>query len=257
MSYSSPAGRVSCGAVVLFTILVAARGAAQTPRQFPPDSLVNTLVIPHSTPVIQVIGMMRNFASYLGVRCPFCHEGEEGRPLTSFNFGSDTKRTKLVARQMMRMVEEINHRLDSLPGRPAPGLVVTCGTCHRGVSRPVPLSTLLTDVAQTSGADSAIAAYRALRQRYYGSDAYDFTEPSLNIAAFRLGRANRFDEALRLLGLNAELFPNSSAMEVFRGNIQLMRGDTTAAAAAFREALKRDPKNEEAAGRLRAVGRQP
>ena len=116
MSYSSPAARARCWVVVLITILLAAPGAAQTPRKFPPDSLVNTLVIPRSTPVTQVIGTMRNFTSYLGVRCPFCHEGEEGQPLTSFNFASDTKRTKLVARQMMRMVEEINHRLDSLPG---------------------------------------------------------------------------------------------------------------------------------------------
>ena len=46
-------------------------------------------------------------------------------------------------------------------------------------------------------------------------------------------------------------------MEVFRGNIQLMRGDTTTAAAAFRQAVRRDPKNEEALGRLRAIGRQP
>lgn len=243
--------------VAFLTLATALTAAAQTPRKFPPDSLVNTLVIPHATPVTQVIGTMRNFTNYLGVRCPFCHEGEEGQDLTTFNFASDAKRTKLVARQMMRMVAEINRRLDSLPERPTPGLMVTCGTCHRGVTRPVPLSTLLTDVAQTSGADSAIAAYKALRQRYYGGDAYDFTELSLNVAAFRLGRANRFDDAVRILGLNAELFPNSSAMEVFRGNIQLMRGDTTAAAAAFREAIRRDPKNDEAAGRLKTIGRRP
>jgi len=88
-------------------------------------------------------------------------------------------------------------------------------------------------------------------------DAYDFGEPSLDIAAFRLARTRRFDEAFALLRLNEELFPGSSAMYVFRGNIQLMRGDTTAAAAAFREAVRRDPANEEAKGRLRAVGRAP
>jgi len=35
-----------------------------------------------------------------------------------------------------------------------------------------------------------------------------------------------------------------------------MRADTTAAAAAFREALRRDPANDEARGRLRDIGRQ-
>jgi len=242
--------------VAVCALLANALGA-QAPGKWPPDSLVNTQVIPHSTPVIQVVGMMRNFAGNLGVRCQFCHVGEEGMPLERFDFAKDEKRTKLVARQMMRMVQEINRRLDTLPGRPTPGLQVTCATCHRGVSRPVPLSTLISDVAQTVGGDSAIKAYRALRTRYYGSDAYDFSEFSLNSAAFRLGRAGRFDDAFALLRLNEELFPNSSGMYVFRGNINLMRGDTSAAATAFREAVPRDTTNGEAKNRLRDIGQRP
>lgn len=224
--------------------------------KFPPDSLVNVKVIPKSTPVINVIGTMRNFTSFLGVRCPFCHVGEEGKPLTEFDFASDQKRTKQVARQMMLMVAEINRRLDTLPD-PATGLQVTCGTCHRGVSRPVPLSTMMEEIAGSAGADSAVRAYKALRQRYYGADAYNFTEPSLNIAAFRLGRAGKYPEAFALLGLNEELYPGSSGMYVFRGNISLMQGDTVAAARAYREAIKRDPQNDEAKGRLKAIGQQP
>jgi len=230
---------------------------AQAPGRFPPDSLLNTQVIPHNTPVIQVIGTMRNFAGDLGVRCQFCHVGEEGLPLERFDFAKDEKRTKLVARQMMRMVEEINRRVDTLPGRTGTALQVTCRTCHRGVSRPVPLFALMMDAATAAGADSAVRAYRALRERYYGRDAYDFGESSLNIAAFRLGRANRFDDAFSLLQVNEQFFPTSSAMYVFRGNINLMRGDTTAAAAAFREALRRDTSNAEARGRLKDIGRPP
>jgi hypothetical protein len=44
-------------------------------------------------------------------------------------------------------------------------------------------------------------------------------------------------------------------MYVFRGNIELMRADTNAAATAFREAVRRDSTNAEARGRLRAIGR--
>jgi hypothetical protein len=180
-------------------------------------------------------------------------------PLERFDFAKDEKRTKLVARQMMRMVEEINRRLDTLPehDHAGPNLQVTCATCHRGVSRPMPLATLIQETATSAGADSATRLYRALRQRYYGRDAYDFGEPSLNIAAFRLARARRFDEAFALLRLNEELFPGSSGLYVFRGNIHLTQGDTTAAAAAFREAVRRDPANEEAKGRLRAIRREP
>ena len=93
-----------------------ASGLAAQPGKFPPDSLVNVKVVPKSTPVSDLIGTMRNFTSYLGVRCQFCHIGEEGRPLTEFDFTSDEKRTKQVARQMMRMVLEINRRLDSRLG---------------------------------------------------------------------------------------------------------------------------------------------
>lgn len=235
-------------------LLVPFRLGAQVAGKFPPDSLVNTQVIPHETEVIQVIGTMRNFSRALGVRCPYCHAGEEGKPLAEFDFPSDKKRTKLVARQMMRMVKEVNARLDTIPSRPQPGVEVTCRTCHRGVSRPVPLANLVVEASLAGGADSGILVYRNLRDRYYGRDAYDFGEGSLNTAAFRLGREGRVDDGLRLLVLNEELFPASSGMYVFRGNILLMRGDTSAAAAAYRVALQRDSTNGEAQGRLRDIG---
>src|SRR5574341_2398033 len=247
-------------ALLVTMAVVAAPLPAQAPGHWPPDSLINVKVIPRNTPVMQVVGMIRNITFALGVRCHFCHVGEEGMPLERFDFAKDEKRTKLVARQMMRMVEEINRRLDTLPHaheHADTSLDVTCATCHRGVNRPLPLAALIEQTAAAAGADSAIRAYRALRARYYGRDAYDFGEPSLNIAAFRLGRAARYDEAIELLRLNEELFPGSSGMYVFRGNIDLMRGDTTAAATAFREAIRRDTTNMEARGRLRAIGRQP
>ena len=244
--------RLAVGLVVAVPVVLGAQ-----PGKFPPDSLRGTQVIARTTPVMQVIGTMRNFTFDLGVRCQYCHVGEEGQPLDRFDFVKDEKRTKLVARQMMRMVQEINRRLDSLPGRAAQGLQVTCNTCHRGTSRPVPLSALVADAAAAAGADSAVRAYRALRERYYGRDAFDFGEGSLNTAAFRLGRSNKFDEAFALLKLNEEFYPKSSPIAVFRGNITLMKADTSGAEAAFREALRRDPANQEAMGRLRAIGKQP
>jgi len=247
--------RLACAAIAL-TFFSSALGA-QAQGKFPPDSLINTKVFPHNTPVSEVVAAMRGFAGGLGVRCTFCHVGEEGMPLEKFDFAKDEKRPKLVARQMMRMVQEINRRLDTIPGRTAPGLQVTCATCHRGVSRPVPLATVISDAALTVNADSAIRAYRALRDRYYGRDAYDFSEMSLNSAALRVGREKKFDDAFALLKLNEELYPTSSAVYVARGNISLLRGDTAAATAAFREAVRRDPRNGEARGRLRDIGQSP
>jgi hypothetical protein len=241
----------------LGVVSVSATLSAQAPGKFPPDSLINTQVFPRTTPVAQVIGQMRNITGALGVRCQFCHVGQEGQPLAQFDFASDQKKHKLVARQMMRMVGDINRRLDTLPERGTPPIVVTCATCHRGLSRPVALFTVVEQAAVAVNADSAIRAYRALRQRYYGRDAYDFSESALNIAAFRTARGGKPDDALALLRLNEELYPNSSGMSVFKGNILLMKGDTTGAATAFREAVRRDSTNNEARGRLRDIGRTP
>jgi hypothetical protein len=227
---------------------------AQAPGKFPPDSLINTTIIPRNTPPIQVVGIMRNFAIDLGVRCQFCHVGREGQPLAQFDFAADEKRTKQVARQMMRMVQEINRRVDTLPGHTA-GLEVTCRTCHRGVTKPVALAQIVADAAVDAGADSALRLYRTLKQRYANGDAYDFREGSLNTAAFRAARANKIADALAILDFNESLFPNSSGLSVFRGNILLMRGDTSGAERAFREALRRDSTNGEARGRLRDIGR--
>ena len=242
--------------VFLFLVFVSA-AEAQPAGKWPPDSLINTQVIPRNTPVMEVVGMMRNFTSALGVRCQFCHLGSEGQPLDQFDFASDQKRNKVVARQMMRMLADINKRLDTIPQKPQPAVGATCMTCHRGVSRPVPLATIVQEHAVAVNADSAISAYKILRNRYYGRDAYDFTEPSLNTAAFRTARAGKPDEALKLLSYNETLFPNSSGLAVFKGNILLMKGDTSAAADAFRLALKRDSTNSEARGRLQAIGRKP
>ena len=243
--------------LTVFLICIASIASAQPPGKWPPDSLINTKVFPHSTPVMEVIGTMRTFTSALGVRCQFCHVGREGQPLEQFDFASDQKRNKLVARQMMLMVKEINARLDTIPERGQhPAVTATCATCHHGVSRPVPLFALIQEAAVAVSADSAMNAYKALRARYYGRDAYDFSESSLNIAAFRTARAGKPDEALKLLRYNEELYPNSSGMSVFKGNILLIKGDTAAAEAAFREAIRRDSTNNEARGRLQAIGRK-
>ncbi len=231
--------------------------AASAQGRFPPDSLVNIQVLPEEMTPGQLVAQMRDYTAALGVRCQYCHEGIEGQSLATFDFVKDSKRPKLVAREMIRMVQLINGRIDSLPGRERGGPQVSCMTCHRGVTRPMPLSTLLADVARTAGADSAIRAYQGLRTRYFGGDAYDFREASLNIAAASLGTSMHFAEALALLDFNETMFPTSSGLPVFRGNILLRRGDTTGAEAAYREALRRDSTNGEARGRLRTIGRTP
>lgn len=82
--------------------------------------------------------MMKGFTQALGVRCTACHVGEEGKPLTTYDFASDEKRMKQNARVMLRMVHDINQKslvAVKLEGDAKP-VAVTCHTCHRGQKQP-------------------------------------------------------------------------------------------------------------------------
>ncbi len=237
-------------------------GGPGGPRGFLPDTLRNLKVLPASTTPQQILPIMQNIAGALGVRCDYCHverpaaEGAGGGP-PRLDFAADDKRTKLTARIMMRMVRDIAQRLDSIPQRPVPNVTVTCATCHRGVARPAPLGQVLLGAYQAGGMDSARALYRSLHDRYYGRASYDFGEPSLIGTAVELVRADRPDDALALLRLNAEQVPQSAATHDTMGDIALAKGDTAGAVAHYREALQRDSTDRAARFRLRALGGAP
>jgi hypothetical protein len=238
--------------------LVLPPSPANAQNRWPPDSLRNLKVFPASTTVPELVATMRRMTSALGVRCQFCHVGREGQPLDSFNFVSDDKRTKETARVMLRMVQEINqHQLPGIPERPSPAVEVTCMTCHRGVSRPIPLGTLLVQALETAGPDSARRAYQQLRARYHGRSAYDFGEPSLVGTAQDLARVRRYGEALVILQINDEQFPTSANTMNNIGDVHLARGDTSLAISSFRMARARDSTDAVSRSRLRALGQQP
>ena len=226
--------------------------------RFPPDSLVNLKFFPATMPVRDLINQMRFFTSALGVRCQYCHVGQEGMPLDSFNFRSDDKRTKLTARVMLEMVRAINtQHLSQVPQRPTPQVDVTCMTCHRGVARPEDLGQLMTETITAASTDSAVRMYRNLRERYYGRSSYDFGEQTLNGVAQGLNAQRRYDDALRILQLNGEFFPASALVLVMTGDAQLGKGDTATAIASYRQALQRDPRAFPAQRALRQLGQQP
>ncbi len=243
---------------VLAAVLAPVASELPAQNRFPPDTLRNLKVLPAATTPAEVVAIMRGFATALGVRCQFCHLGEEGRPLSTFDFVSDQKRTKQTARLMMEMVRDLNRvTLAAIPDRPVPPVEVTCLTCHRGVARPLTLGQVIAEALRGGGPDSARSAYRELRTRYFGRAAYDFGEPSLVGAAQDLARAGRLDDALGLLQINDEQFPASANNMNNIGDVQLARRDTAAAVAAYRTALRRDSTDPVARGRLRALGQQP
>jgi hypothetical protein len=106
-------------------------------NRFPPPAFKNLQVLPNDATAAMVVGTMKGFANNLGVRCQFCHVGNEGLPLEQFDFVSDEMQQKKTARVMMRLTADINKQLDAAVPRAAGAEArVTCITCHRGKSTP-------------------------------------------------------------------------------------------------------------------------
>jgi cytochrome c peroxidase len=95
----------------------------------------NLQVFPKDIARDQLIGNMKLFAQSLGVRCTHCHVGTEGQPLSTFDFASDAKPAKLVARKMLAMVHRINEQ--DFGVKDFKDVKVTCFTCHRGSTKPL------------------------------------------------------------------------------------------------------------------------
>src|SRR2546426_3828223 len=147
--------RVVCTALAVTIAVTASVRAAQAQPRFEwPDRAKNLKVLPKDTPKEKLQATMIGFTRALGVRCPFCHVGQEGQPLTSFDFVSDEKPTKNVARGMMKMVQDINKDLHKMKIPETNRVEVQCITCHRGRPRPMMLSEELADVYQKAGIDS-------------------------------------------------------------------------------------------------------
>jgi photosynthetic reaction center cytochrome c subunit len=97
-----------------------------------PETYTNLKLLPGDIKRQDLMDTMRGFSKALGVRCHFCHKGEEGQPLSTFDFASDDNKHKPIARTMMTMVGAINTvHLKGL-GDPDQPARITCHTCHQG-----------------------------------------------------------------------------------------------------------------------------
>lgn len=232
--------------------------ASPARAQFPPEKLKNLKVYPQDIPVRSLIDSMASFTRALGVRCTFCHVGEEGQPLSSYDFVSDDKHTKLAAREMLGMVAAINGSLlGKLEHRHEPRINVTCMTCHRGVSEPRPLQQVLLIAYDSGGADAAERKYRELRERYYGRASYDFGEVPLADVGNALRQRNNMADALRFYTLNTEFSPNSAFAHRMAGGGYLAAGDTAKAIASLEKAIAIAPNDQQTARTLETLRKRP
>lgn len=219
-----------------------------------PEKPTNLEVLPDSLTTEEVVAIMRGFSMGLGVRCTFCHVGREGAPLDSFDFASDEKHEKEMARGMMRMVRNINEELlpDILEHHEST-VRVQCVTCHRGAARPVMLEDTLGVVVERFGPDSLVALYQSLRERHYGRFTYDFGERPLSALAARLVAAGKLPEARAALELNAMQFPQSASVAFELGRVYESLEERERAIEQYRKVLELQPDHRGAQTRLQEL----
>jgi len=112
------------------------QGGAPAGGRGPQPAPKNLQVLPKDTTRQQLNPIMRGFTRALGVRCPYCHVGEEGADLSTFDFASDEKPTKKTARVMLQNLMDTNAKFASIGDKPVAEPRISCWTCHRGEAKP-------------------------------------------------------------------------------------------------------------------------
>ena len=229
----------------------------------------NLKVLPADIPQPELLQTMQGFAQALGVQCGYCHasapaaegrgrggaaaaaaggRGLGGPAAPQFDFPSDEKPTKKTAREMLRIVSDLNARVPVAVGKSADAAVrVQCVTCHHGVAIPRQLPDILTQTALEKGKAAAIAQYKDLRKQYFGSQAYDFGEMTLVNFAQRTATP---DDQMAWLRLNLEYFPLSSRTYAALGQAQQKQNDKDGALKSLTRAVELDPQNAQARRQL-------
>jgi tetratricopeptide (TPR) repeat protein len=193
------------------------------------------------TPPADIMPLMQEIVQGLGVQCDYCHSARgSGLP----------EPKKDIARQMIAMTRDLNTRVQTATGKtPAEATQVRCITCHHGVPIPKQLSEIVMQTLREKGAAAAAAQYRDLHERFYGRAAYDFGEDTLIGVAQPLA-AGRPDDAIALLKLNLEFFPQSGKTYAAIGYAYTRKYDDPTAITFYEKAVELDPNNGVTRGQL-------
>lgn len=113
----------------------------------------------------------------------------------------------------------------------------------------IPIDFVIGSEITESGVEGAISTYRKLRNGP-SADNYDFRENQLNRLGYRLIRAERFKDAVEILKLNVELFPNSANVYDSLGEAYMLNGERDLAIKFYEKTLELNSDNESAKEKL-------
>jgi hypothetical protein len=235
--------------LIALIALGAVATAVSTTAQIP-DEFTNLEILPKDMKKRELVQVMRGFASALGKRCNYCHVGEDPSSLEGYDFASDDKEPKRIARIMMKMTADINGtHLSKLDENHT--TKVRCITCHHGVETPETIDNVILAVVDEEGADAAIATYREMREAHYGSASYNFNAGPLNNVAENLADARSdLAGAIAVMQMNIEFNPDQPFSHLYLGQLYMASGDKEAAIASVEKCLELDPGNRWAQGTL-------
>lgn len=218
-----------------------------------PENPENLKVLGDTTSPETLSRTMRGFASSLGVRCHHCHVGEPGAPLSEYDFPSDDKRTKRVAREMLRMVRMINAEVIAEIEEPS-GKQVTCFTCHRGQETPPPpLHTRLLEIEAEEGIEAAMAEYDQLHEVHFGTGVYDFGPRTFTKLADGLLEKEKAEAAVTALERGMKEHPDDYLIRFYASRAYLTVEDTTLGRIHLEKAVALNPKAGWLRGQLNAL----
>jgi tetratricopeptide (TPR) repeat protein len=234
------------------TTFFAIPARAQEPWSWP-EKPKNLQVLPKDWPGTRLEPVMKGFTRALGVRCSYCHKGEEGKPLSTYDFASDENPNKDRAREMLRMLGDINDHLKKIQPSGDKRVNMWCHTCHHGRPRPMTLDEELAEQYRAKGLKAALDDYSDLKKRFYGRSAYDFGEGSLNAFGNNVMQNKDAAGAIQVFKLNSETFPDSANVWDSLAEAYMKSGDTKNAQQNYEKALTLDPNNQNAKGMLKKL----
>lgn len=223
--------------VLLLTCLsIAVPAAAQIPDEF-----TNLKLLDPAIEKGRLVGIMKTWTSGLGVRCNHCHVGPDN--LQGMDFASDEKATKRTARRMLEMSRAINGEL--LADLPVvaesdrdSAQVVSCYSCHRGMSRPPrQIGVELGIAARENGARAAVARYHELVEKHENRGRYDLRPDVLLDLANGLLAGQDAPGARELVDEVLAMQPQSAAGFVVLARIELASGRLDEAQSALDKAM--------------------
>lgn len=244
---------IALGLFSLTLTLVAGTRSSRAQDQWKwPDKPQNLQVLNKDWPGSRLSPVMRGFTRALGVRCSYCHVGEEGKDLTTYDFVSDANPNKNRAREMLRMLGDVNDHLKKIEPSGDKRVNMWCHTCHRGRPRPMTLEEELGEQYRTKGIDAALNHYQELKKNFYDRGAYDFSERSLNSFGYELLEKD-VAAAIRIFTLNSHVFSRSSNVWDSLAEAYLKSGNVKLAKRYYETSLKLDPQNKNARENLRKL----